>query len=87
MTISLPPDLQKLVDDKIREGAYATPEALVRAALTQFLLQPADEFIPGELDNLIAAGAAAIERRDVHPGPAVFEEIERMSAARRGQQP
>lgn len=87
MTISLPPHLQKLVDAKVRDGAYETPDALVQAALTQFLHESDDGFAPGELDRLIAEGAAALDRREAYPGPAVFEEIAQMSAVRRGRQP
>jgi putative addiction module CopG family antidote len=85
MTISLPPDLQKLVDDTVREGVYGSPEEVVRAALDQFLRQK-DDFGTGELDVLLARGTADIEAGRVHPGKAVFDEIRgKSAAARRGK--
>ena len=83
MTISLPPDLQKLVDDKVRDGTYESAEDLVRAAVDHFLRQ-ADDFTPGELEKLLASGTADIQDGRVTPGKAVFDEIRTMSAARRG---
>jgi Arc/MetJ-type ribon-helix-helix transcriptional regulator len=82
MTISLPPDLQRLVDEKVRAGPYSTPEDLVRAALAHFV-QYGDDFESGELDKLLSVGTTAIEQRNVHSGEAVFEEIRSLSAERR----
>ena len=82
MTILLPPDLQQLVDEKVRVGPYSTPEDLVRAALAHFV-QYGDDFGPGELDRLLAVGTAAIEQRNVHDGDAVFEEVRALGEARR----
>lgn len=82
MTISLPPELQKLVDEKVREGPYSTAEELVRAALAHFL-QYEESFDPGELDQLLAIGTAAISEGQVHPGHVVFDEIRKRSAERR----
>ena len=76
MTIFLPPDLQTLVEEKIRHE-------VVRAALDHFLRQD-DNFAPGELDALLAAGTANLEAGNVYSGDAVFEEIRRLSAHRRG---
>lgn len=82
MTISLPPDLQQRVDEKVREGAYASPEELVRAALDQFLGEE-DDFTPGELNALLAEGTADLNNGQVHDGEAVFQEIRQLSAERR----
>jgi antitoxin ParD1/3/4 len=86
MTISLPPDLQKLVEEKVRNGSFASAEEVVRAALDHFLRQE-DDFTPGELHALLAGGTTDIEQGRVLPGKAVFDEIRAVSAARRGAQP
>jgi putative addiction module CopG family antidote len=82
MTISLPPELRDLVEEKVRQGVYASPEEVVRAALDHFLRQD-DDFAPGELDALLAAGTADIEAGNVVDGKDVFDEIRQASAARR----
>ena len=38
MNVVLKPELEKLVQEKVRSGAYATPEAMVESAL-QLLLE------------------------------------------------
>jgi Arc/MetJ-type ribon-helix-helix transcriptional regulator len=83
MTISLRPDLQRIVDEKVSAGAYASAEDLVRAALDHFLRQE-DDFAPGELEKLPASGKADIEHGRVIAGKAVFDEIRATIAARRG---
>ena len=83
MTISLPPDLQALVDEKVKQGVYASPEEVVRAALDHFLRRADDDFAPGEMDVLLAEGTADLESGNVYPGEAVFEEIRQLSETRR----
>lgn len=83
MTITLPPDLQELVEEKVKRGGYGSPEEVVRAALDHFLRQADDDFAPGELNALLAEGTADLERGNTYPGEAVFEEIRQLSEARR----
>ena len=83
MTIPLPPDLQELVEAKVREGAYGSPEEVVRAALDHFLRPAEDDFAPGEINALLVEGTADLERGNTYPGEAVFEEIRQLSEARR----
>ncbi|HUR53578.1 MAG TPA: ribbon-helix-helix domain-containing protein [Gemmataceae bacterium] len=82
MTISIPPDLREMIEEKVREGVYSSPEEVVRAALDHFLGQD-DDFAPGELYALLAAGTADIEAGRVHAGAEVCQEIRRASAERR----
>jgi Arc/MetJ-type ribon-helix-helix transcriptional regulator len=82
MTISLPPDLQRILDEKVRAGTYASAEDLARAALDHFLRQE-DDFAPGELEKLLSTGTADISHNRMFAGKAVFDEIRAASAARR----
>lgn len=57
MTLHLPPDLEKIIDERVKTGEFASPEDVIRAGL--ILLQrdrehdAADDFAPGELDRML----------------------------------
>lgn len=73
MMLSLKPELQAKIDDRVRSGRYQTPEEVVAAALS--CLDKAEEFgdfEPGELDQLIAEGENSGPPLD---GEAVFAEL------------
>lgn len=82
MEISLKPDVQKLVDERVRSGRYSSPEALVEAAiiaLDQF--EQFGDFETGELDGLLAEGEQSIEQDGTLDGEDAF----RMRAERRAE--
>ena len=84
MTVSLPPDLQALLEEKVKQGAYTSPEEVVRAALDHFLRRmDNDDFAPGEMNALLADGTADLESGNVYQGEAMFEEIRQLSDRRR----
>jgi antitoxin ParD1/3/4 len=84
MSLELKPEFQKFVDDQVSTGRYDSPQEVLEAALAVLEQQNRQAtFTPGELDALLAEGAADIERGDVHDGDAVFRELDRLSAARR----
>lgn len=86
MTITLPPDLEKLVADKVRAGNYDSAEEVVSEAL--HLLQHLDQKQPGrreELRWLVAQGLQDIDQGRVQPGEQVFAEIKELSRARRAK--
>jgi antitoxin ParD1/3/4 len=62
MNLSLSPDLQKFVDEKVRSGQYDSPEAVVRTALA--LLKSQDDLTPDDVDELRRMLAPAIDRAD-----------------------
>jgi Arc/MetJ-type ribon-helix-helix transcriptional regulator len=55
MTLTLGPEAQKLIDERMKHGGYATPEDVVLAALA-LLGQTEDygDFAPGEWNALLA---------------------------------
>ena len=64
MNVALNPELEKLVQEKVRSGAYATPEAVVESALQLLLewdkqdLSEARGAFSGRLNNPHAARAS-----------------------------
>jgi putative addiction module CopG family antidote len=57
MVISLSPETQKLIEERMKHGGYATPDDVVRAGLSSLEQQQnSGEFETGELDRLLADG-------------------------------
>ena len=57
MEFSLPPPIQKLVEERVKSGKYKTPSDVITAAVSALDEQErAGDFDPGELDELLAAG-------------------------------
>jgi putative addiction module CopG family antidote len=86
MELSLPAKFRKLIDDRVRSGKYATPEDVVKAALTA--LDQNDrfgDFAPGELDRLIEEGEQSLKRDGPISGESVFKEIRQRSGRRRAR--
>ena len=75
MNISLSPKLKQFVDRKVKAGAYASAEDVVRAAVERFMQE---DFAPGELAALVAVGEAELQRGDVIDGEEVFAEMREM---------
>jgi Arc/MetJ-type ribon-helix-helix transcriptional regulator len=67
MNLSLNPEIQKFIDERVKSGAYATPEDVVAAAL---LL---GDFAPGELDLLLAKGEQSIASDGTLDGDQAFQ--------------
>ena len=76
MNLSLPPDIQKLIDERVRSGKYSTPEDVVTAALATLDQQEQlAEFAPGEMDELLADGERSGPPLD---GEKVLDELRQM---------
>jgi antitoxin ParD1/3/4 len=57
MQLSLPPEIQKLIEERVRSGRYRSAEDVVTAAVTNLDQQEnVGDFAPGELDDLIEEG-------------------------------
>ena len=57
MQLSLPPEIQRLIEERVRSGRYQSPEDVVAAAVANLDQQEsAGDFAPGELDELLAEG-------------------------------
>jgi antitoxin ParD1/3/4 len=84
MEIVLKPELQRYVEQQVRSGKYAAVEDVVAAALVrQMQDERLDQFLPGELDELLAAGEADLERGDVVTLEEAREHFRRRSDAKK----
>jgi Arc/MetJ-type ribon-helix-helix transcriptional regulator len=73
MNLSLDPDVQKLIDDRVRSGKYATPEDVVAAALATLVHQERQgDFAPGELDELLAEGEQSLKHEEPLDGEQAY---------------
>ena len=78
MKINLTPEVQKMIQDRVKSRQYRTAEDVVTAAI--FSLRQQEEFgdfEPGELDALIEEGEKDIAAGRVIPGEEVFAELRR----------
>jgi antitoxin ParD1/3/4 len=81
--ISLKPEVQKLIDDRVNSGKYSSPEDVVVAAIRALDQQEHfGDFAAGELDELLAEGERSIEQEGSLDG----EEALRLRRQRRAEQ-
>ncbi|HEX9888012.1 MAG TPA: type II toxin-antitoxin system ParD family antitoxin [Nitriliruptorales bacterium] len=76
MNVSLTPELEELVHERVRSGRYTSASEVVREALR--LLEDRDDLRKLRLQEVrakVAEGLRAAEEGDVHPGDEVFDEI------------
>jgi len=86
MKLSLPPEVERLIEQRVSAGDYASPEEVVSAGVRALEQQRVfGDFAPGELDELLAEAERDIDQGDVLDADEVFAELRRMSAARRSQ--
>ena len=65
MTLTLGPDAQKLIAERMKRGGYASPEEVVLAALASLEREENyGDFAPGEMNALIAEGERSGEPLD-----------------------
>jgi antitoxin ParD1/3/4 len=84
MNISLTPELERLVNDKVKTGMYPSASEVIREGLR--LLQEQDELRKIRLSTLkreIAKGIAQADRGEVVPARQVFDETRRRNNGRR----
>jgi len=83
MNISLTPELESLVQEKVKSGMYHTASEVVREALR--LMQEQDQFRQIKLENLrkeIAVALEQVERGKVYPWDP--EKMKKEARARKG---
>lgn len=74
LNLSLGPEAQKLIDELVKSGRYATPEDVVAAALLTLDQQEwLGEFAPGELAGLLAEGEQSLAEEGTLDGDEAFE--------------
>ncbi len=82
MRITVPPEVENLINEKLRSGRYASAEEVVQEAL--HLLDDHDCLRELKLQRLrgqIAVGMEQANRGELVDGEEVFEEIRRKSNA------
>jgi Arc/MetJ-type ribon-helix-helix transcriptional regulator len=73
MNLSPSTTIQKLIDERVKSGKYATPEDVVAAAiLTLDQQEQFGDFEPGELDRRLAKGEQSIEQEGTLDGDKAF---------------
>jgi len=86
MKLSLPREVEQLIEQRVNAGEYDTPEELIVAGVRALEQQKSfGDFSAGELNDLLAEGERDIERGDVLGADEVFAELRRTSAKRRGK--
>jgi putative addiction module CopG family antidote len=74
MNLSLDPKVQKLIDERVKSGLYATPEDVVAAALLTLDQQESlGDFAAGELDALLAEGEKSIAQEEALDGNEAYQ--------------
>lgn len=88
MTVTLPSDVQKLVEEQIAAGAYATVEDVLRAGVAALSMpQTHGDFAPGELNAILEKGMKSFREKGGVPAEEVFARLEAKSARSREQRP
>jgi putative addiction module CopG family antidote len=85
MTLSLGPELERFIEEKVRTGQYASREDVVRAGLTTLMQHDRLEQLPlADLEAIfpgfrgkIAAGVAEARAGKLSDGDTFFDELER----------
>jgi antitoxin ParD1/3/4 len=81
MNLSLPPEVQRLIDERVRSGRYRTAEDVIAAAIAQLDQQEdAGDFTAGEMEALLDEGERSGAALD---GEQVFAELRELR--QRGQ--
>jgi antitoxin ParD1/3/4 len=82
MNLAIAPELQKLIEQRIKSGRYATPEDVMAAALCSLDQdEKLGQFEPGELDRLLEEGENSGEPLD---GEQVLAELRNLRSKNRG---
>jgi antitoxin ParD1/3/4 len=86
MNVSLTPELERLVAEKVESGMYTSASEVVREGLR--LLQERDQLRRTRLEELrreIARGVEQADRGELIDGEAVFRELRERNAAAAAQ--
>lgn len=81
MTVSLKPELQKLVEEKVKAGLFPSADALVNSAVEQLVAD--DDFEPGEMQKLLDVGEEAAREGRFVDGEEAFARLKARSDEQR----
>lgn len=86
MNIHLPPEFERLVENKVENGGYASASEVIQEALR--MMSEQDEFLKVQRDAIrqkIAAGHASLQRGEGIDGEEAFRRLNELRASlRRG---
>jgi antitoxin ParD1/3/4 len=84
MNLSLTPEVQKLIDERVISGKYSSAEDVVAAAVKALDQQEQfGDFDAGELDGLLAEGELSIDQKGTLDGGQAFQQRQQRRAQRR----
>ena len=81
MVVSLKPELQRLVEEKVKAGLFPSAEALVNSAVEQMVTT--DDLQPGEMEKLLAIGEEQARQGRLINGDEAFARLNARTDARR----
>ena len=81
MTVSLKPELQKFVEEKVKAGLFPSAEAVVNTAVEQ--LVAGDDLAADEMERLLAVGEEDARQGRLVDGVEAFARLKARSEARR----
>jgi antitoxin ParD1/3/4 len=87
MALSLSPEVQEIIDSKVRSGEYASAEDVIRAGLNALVQQQLDALEPGEFERLVEEGERSIEAEGTFTEEEVFRELQEKSRRHREGKP
>ena len=86
MQISLPAEIQKQIDERVKSGQYRSADEVIATAVSALVQQETlGDFSAGELDALLVEAEEAIEKGEVMDGDAAFAELKRRHGLRGGK--
>lgn len=85
MNLTLPHQIQQLIEDKVRSGKYSSAEDVVSAAVAHLDQdEQSVDFEPGELERLIKAGEESGAPLDGEQVLAEIRELQQRSQTKAG---
>jgi len=81
MVVALKPELQKLVEEKVKAGLFPSAEALVNSAVEQMVA--GDDLQPGEMEKLLGVGEEQARQGRFVDGAQAFQKLQARSDERR----
>ena len=83
MTITIRPDLERSLQERLSNGGYASADDLVNSLLERAI---ADDFAPGELDRLLEVGTAQAAAEQFVDAEGVARRLAELRGTAKGRQ-
>jgi antitoxin ParD1/3/4 len=85
MDVRLKPELERLIEDEVKSGRSTDPNEFLNKAVYRYVLARdlGEEYIPEEIDKMIAEGLEDIEQGDTVDGGEAIRHVKAYTAERR----